>query len=145
VAAALVEVADARFQDHLVGAARGAGILPDDYRVPDHARRNTPEGLAARLGPHRPVLPSLPFGSDLTPEELALARALRHVAGLASLRAWPAVDLAHARAVAAAPPPTAAPFLARMGLERPRSLRERAWRRLVLYGLSATGALTPDA
>ena len=145
VAAALVEVADARFQRQLVAAARGAGILPDDYRVPDHARRNTPEGLAVRLGPHRPVLPSLPFGSDLTPEELALARALRHVAGLASLRAWPAVDLAHARAVAAAPPPTAAPFLARMGLERPRSLRERAWRRLVLYGLSATGALTPDA
>jgi hypothetical protein len=126
-----------------VASAQGAGLLPDDYRVPDHARRNTPEALAARLGPHRPILPSLPFGSDLTPEELALAGALRHVAGLASLKAWPAVELAHARAVAATPPPAAAPFLERMGLARPRTLRERAWRRLVLYGLSATGALGP--
>jgi hypothetical protein len=110
--------------------------------VPAHARANLPEALADRLGPHRAALPELPFGSEVTAEELTLARALRRVQDLGSLRNWPAVDLARARAaVGAGVPDAARPYLARLGLDAPRTLRERAWQRAVTYGLSAVGAL----
>jgi acyl-CoA hydrolase len=141
VAAALVEVADSRFQDELVASAQREGILPADYRVPDRCRSNTPAALARTLAPHRASLPSLPFGTDLTEEELILAQALGHVAGLASTRGVRSLDLATARRAAGRPPKAALPYLARLGLDHPRTLKEQAWQRLVTYGLALVGAL----
>ena len=142
---ALLEVADARFHDELAGAARGAGILPDGYRVPDRCRANTPEGLARKLADHQASLPRLPFGSDITDEELTLIRALRHVQGLASPRGVRGVSLGRARRAVGAPPEAARPYLARMGLERPSGVKEQAMARLVTYGLEAVGALRPSS
>jgi hypothetical protein len=140
VAAALVEVADARFQDELMASARDAGLLPTDHEVSDRARGNTPARLAEDVASHRAHLPELPFGSELTADEVALGKALRHVDHLVRGRRWRDVGAGALRA-AASPPAAATPYLARMGLDDPSSWRERAWQRVVSYGLAATGAL----
>ena len=79
VIAALVDVMDARFQQGLVRDAQRTGKLPSSYRIPDRARTNVPERIAAQLRPFRDhgLFSEYPFGSDLTPEERTLGRALR--------------------------------------------------------------------
>ena len=87
------------------------------------------------------LLPELPFGSDLTREEITLARALR---GLRDRLGWELVKspprpgqlLKALRAPAAA-----RPYLERMELDRPRGLEERALRRAVLLALALEGAI----
>ncbi|TVQ34807.1 MAG: hypothetical protein EA356_09470 [Geminicoccaceae bacterium] len=75
--AALLQIADSRFQGELEDAAKSAGKLPASWRLPETARRNTPEALQAWLSPHRDeLLPSFPFGTDFTEIERRLLPAL---------------------------------------------------------------------
>ena len=55
VAGALIAIADRRFQDGLAARAIAAGKLPRGWRVPEAARGNTPEALAAAPGAARPA------------------------------------------------------------------------------------------
>ncbi len=131
---AMLAIADARFQDGLVEAAIAARKLPRDFRVPDAWRRNTPGGLAARLGParRRGVLPDWPFGSDFDAVERELLPVLGRLRALSrSRRGWPALAAALWRG---GPPAPAA--LARMGLDAPRGWRERAFARLLRAALA---------
>jgi len=68
VIAAMLQVADSRFQDELARAAKDAGKLPKSYEIPASHRENAPERIAAALKPAREagLLPSFPFGSDFT-------------------------------------------------------------------------------
>jgi hypothetical protein len=77
--AAMVQIADSRFQDDLLKDARRANKIDAGYRVPEEFRHNTPERLAEAFAtPRRAGLFSeYPFGTDLTREEIDLARALR--------------------------------------------------------------------
>jgi acyl-CoA hydrolase len=130
VAEALIGVADSRCQDDLVRAAVDAGRLPSGWRVPDHARANLPERLhdvAARVEV-RDLLPRFPLGSELSEVELGLVEALR------GLKKRP-VSLA-AAGLAVRPPGRAQPYLDRMELAEPHSLRERVLRRALVYALS---------
>ena len=75
-----------------------------------------------------------PFGSDFTPEELVLARALRHLA--ASTGHWTGKVRMLARALAAAPAEAGlAPYLARMSLANPSGGAESLQRRLLVTAL----------
>src|SRR4029450_6202474 len=53
IASALVEVMDAGFQGSLVADAMRAGKLPRGYRIPEAARANRSDRLAARFGSPR--------------------------------------------------------------------------------------------
>ena len=148
VAAALLNVADSRFQPELLRRAQRAGKLPRGHAIPDRFRENTPERLARALAPHRAagLLPTFPQGTDLTPEELALGRALRGLRKRLTVRGSPGSPRSigtFGRAVgrALAPPAAAKPYLERMQLERPRNLRERLLRSVVLFALAADGAI----
>lgn len=137
VATALVDVMDARFQDEFVAAARRAGKLPRDFRIPDHARANRPEVVAQRLAQwqQQDLFQELPFGSEFTAEELRLIRALRSLATRATTWRGRAHLL---RQIAKAEPesPALQSLLARLSLTAPRSMRERLQRRLVAAALS---------
>src|SRR5215469_16818840 len=50
---ALLNVADSRFQEPLLAAARAAGKIRADYRIPETCRDNTPQRLARALAAHR--------------------------------------------------------------------------------------------
>ena len=136
---ALLEVADARFQEELLARARAAGKIRPDYRLPDACRDNTPARLERAFATHRRqgFFSEYPFGTDLTAEEIALARALRHLeARTATLPGKLATTTA--AALRGNPGPRHAAALARMGLERPHGIGEWLWRRLVTLGLDAT-------
>ena len=77
----LVAVADSRFQDELVRQAKAHGKLEAHYEIPERYRANTPKALQAKLAPWAKagLLPDFPFGTDLTPEELHLAVALKRL------------------------------------------------------------------
>jgi len=142
VATALIEIADARYQDDLLEAARRAGKVSEDYRIPDRARANRPERLEEILVPYRRsgLFEPFPFGTDLTQEELVLKKALSalkrvlkgqelHLPGPDEIRKTVAV------------PESAKPYLERMGLEDPHGAREVLLQRAVVYALASIDAL----
>ena len=67
VIAAMLQVADSRFQPELLRAARDAGKISKSYEIPAAFRENTPERIEAALKPLS--LPPFPFGTDFTPVE----------------------------------------------------------------------------
>ncbi len=72
VAAAMLAIADSRFQPGLLAAVQRAGKLPGAYRIPDAHRNNLPQALEAAFAPHRAAgrFGALPYGTDLSDEEL---------------------------------------------------------------------------
>lgn len=76
--AAMASIADAAAQAPLLAAARKAGKLAGDFTPPAAWAGNRRERLAERLSPFRRsgVLPDYPMGSDFTPVEQRLAKAL---------------------------------------------------------------------
>jgi len=136
---ALLKIADSRFQEELLARARAAGKLRADFRLPAAFRHNLPQRLALALRAHRQrgLFSEYPFGTDLTAEEIALARALKY---LAARSATPLARLTTAAAalVHRLPAKRHAAALRRMALERPRGVAERLQRRLVAFGLDGT-------
>ncbi|HET9447143.1 MAG TPA: acetyl-CoA hydrolase/transferase C-terminal domain-containing protein, partial [Steroidobacteraceae bacterium] len=133
---ALLAIMDSRFQHRFVADAQRAGKLPRDYRVADAACNNHPQRLRERFAPWRArdIFEDLPFGSDLTPEEVVLAKALRGLkAATNSLtgKASATMKAMFADATAA----RLQPYLARMGLTAPKSFGERLQRGLVAVAL----------
>jgi len=140
VIAAMLGVADSRFQDELARAAKDTGKLPKGYQIPTACRENLPERVARALKPAREagLLPSFPFGSDFTDVEQRLIPALQtlqdaqhtplRLAGLL----W--------QGLARTPDAAAEQCLARLGLDRPKTLTERLYRALVGAALAESGA-----
>ena len=73
-----LKIADSRFQDALLKEAKRAGKVRANYEIPDHARNNRPERLERELARYRArdMFPAFLFGTDLTPEEVLLRKAL---------------------------------------------------------------------
>ena len=140
--AALLNICDSRFQQSLLERARAAGKLGAHHRIPEQFRANTPARLERALAPLRAAgyFSEYPFGTDLTAEEAALARALKFLesatgstwdrlltAGRALLYGGRIEVEAHRAS------------LERMGLAQPSDLRERLERRLVAFALARSG------
>ena len=136
VATALLAIADSRFQPALLAEAQQAGKLPASYRIPDAQRANLPERLERALAPHRAAgrFGALPFGTDLSPEEVRLGGALRRLKARSETLAGKAgIGAAMLRALPRDAETRA--LLERMGLAEPRTFRERIYRRLVAAAL----------
>jgi acyl-CoA hydrolase len=136
VIAAMLQVADTRFQDDLARQAKDAGKLPKNYEIPAAHRDNHPERIARALKPAREagLLPSFPFGTDFTEVEQRLIPALQilqdaervplSLAGLLWQGGTGQSDAADREC------------LARLGLDRPATLTERTYRALVSAALA---------
>jgi hypothetical protein len=132
--AAMIGIADARFQGRLAADAQRAGKLERSFSLPGHAAANTPERLEAALGPARRegLLPAFPLGSDLNEVEQFL------VGPLLNLKRAPYRDLARMFLAGMSKGPAAvseAAALERLGLAAPVSLEERVLRALVAGAL----------
>jgi Acetyl-CoA hydrolase/transferase C-terminal domain len=137
--AAMLQVADSRFQDELAKIAKDAGKLPRNFEIPRVHRENYPERIMDALKPAREagLLPSFPFGSDFTDVEQRLIPALQLLreAQRTPLRLpgllWQGMTQ----------PPDAARLecLARLGLDRPTTFAERGYRALVNAALARSG------
>jgi hypothetical protein len=138
VAAALIAITDARFQESLAERAKAAGKLARDWRIPQDAVENTPERLAMRMAPlvDRGLLPLFPLGSDFDADEQRLVPALQWLKRNAS--DWRGRITLAAGLAGVAPDAAEATALARMGLATPKGLKEHLMRRLVALALSRT-------
>src|SRR5258708_13169012 len=72
--AALLNIADSRFQDGLKREAQAAGKLRLDHRIPDFLRNKTPRAFDERfiLAPAPPLFSAFPFAPAFTRHELLL-------------------------------------------------------------------------
>jgi len=132
VCAAMIAVSDSRFQPQLVAAAIGAGKLPRNYQVPAQHRHNNPERVQTiiRKVQSEGELPTFPFGSDFTAQELKLAQILKSLAKKNPAQLLPMVLKGLSTSAA-----LHTEDLQRLQLQAPRGLKNRIERLIVLGAL----------
>jgi acyl-CoA hydrolase len=132
---AMLSIAESRFHDELLRAARRANKIEPGLRLPAAATNNEPARIEAALGPRRErsILPAFPFESGFTDEEETLAVALTGLTEMSPFRAFGGT----LRTMLTASPPQSqeTALLRRMDLESPVSLRDRFTRALILFAL----------
>ncbi|MGH6871317.1 MAG: acetyl-CoA hydrolase/transferase C-terminal domain-containing protein [Rhizomicrobium sp.] len=131
VIAAMLAVADSRFQPELLRAAKDARKIAPDYEIPTAHRDNTPERIERALAPLRDRLPPFPFGTDFTDVEQRLIPALQILKEAASS---PLQVVALATLGLRARPDAEA--LSRMDLNAVHNLRDRLYRLLLNAALA---------
>jgi acyl-CoA hydrolase len=131
IAAALISIADSRFQDELAAKAKAAGKLPRTWRAPQHARENTPRRLAA-LG----RLPMFPLGTDFDADEQRLIPALQWLKK--STATWTGKLGLLGALSNEAPSELEASALSRMGLPGGGSIKELLLQRILALALRRT-------
>jgi hypothetical protein len=131
VIAAMLQVADSRFQDDLMRQAKDAGKLPRNFEIPAAYRDNRPEKIVAALKPAREaaLLPSFPFGSDFTDVEQRLIPALQVLQD--AQRTPQRLPGLLWQGLTGTPDASDRECLARLGLDQPATWFERAYRALV--------------
>jgi acyl-CoA hydrolase len=136
VIAALLNIADSRFQDALKCEAQAAGKLRRDYRIPDIHRNNFPRALHESfiLARARGLFSEFPFGTDFTSEEIVLAKALGNLR-TNTAAAWPRVKTAAQALMTRGTPAAVKPYLERMALNSPQTRQEWLWQRLLVREL----------
>jgi hypothetical protein len=140
VIAAMLQVADSRFQDELARQAKDSGKLPKNFEIPAAYRDNHPERIANALKPAREagLLPLFPFGSDFTDVEQRLIPALRLLQDAQGApRRLPRLLW---QGFTGHPDAADIECLARLGLDRPVTLAEHAYRALVSAALARSRA-----
>ncbi|GEC14712.1 acetyl-CoA hydrolase/transferase C-terminal domain-containing protein [Nitrobacter winogradskyi] len=130
VIAAMLNVADSRFQAELMRQAKDAGKLPKSHEIPAAHRENFADRIKAALRPAHAagLLPRFPFGSDFTEVEQRLIPALE------TLRDASRSPLSIMGLLMKGLRPGDASFqpaLARMGLDHPTTFSDRLYRALL--------------
>lgn len=126
--AAMLAITDSRFQGELLRQAKDAGKIARSFELPPSARNNTPEAIeddlrdAAGAG----LLPAFPFGTDFTDVEQRLMPPLQALksASPAGLAAMAVRGLTSGSG-------GDEECLARLGLAKPRTLKDRFYAALV--------------
>jgi acyl-CoA hydrolase len=135
----LLNITDSRFQGGLIEQAQKAGKLPKDFQLDPRFLHNTPERLQDIASRFPSLFTEYPLGSDFTPQERDLLRALNWLKS--KLKLTEILELG--KATLDAPEPDAyAEHLQRMQLDQPQGLREELYQRLLLAGLHNTAGLT---
>jgi acyl-CoA hydrolase len=138
----LINIADSRFQSELLEFAKNHGKLERDYRIPFEARNNTPERLQEALSPlsKAGLLPSYPFGTDLTDQELALAASLRKIKALSD-EPGQFISASFKALLHRGDEEAARPFLERIHLEHPETTKDFLIQQLLMMELEERGLL----
>jgi Acetyl-CoA hydrolase/transferase C-terminal domain len=136
VIAAMLQVADSRFQEELARQAKDAGKLSKNFEIPAAYRENHPGRIAGALKPAREagLLPSFPFGSDFTDTEQRLIPALQSLQD--AQRSPQRLPGLLWQGLTRNPDAADQKCLARLGLDRPATLSERVYRALVNAALA---------
>ena len=136
--AAMIDIADSRFQEELLRDAKRANKIDAGYRIPASRRHNTPERLEQAFAAHRRagLFSEYPFGTDLTREEIELAGALRWLKDATGGTAGRVATIA--RALLTAPRAEDRRLLERLRLAEPKNAGERLNAKLVSLALRAS-------
>jgi Acetyl-CoA hydrolase/transferase C-terminal domain len=134
--AAMLDIADSRFQPELLATAKAAGKIEADYEISPAARNNTPKRIATALGGMKKSFPLFPFGTDFTDEEQLLLPALAKLKAASGSKqallklAWrgSSVELPREKEEA----------LKRIGFDRPSGMKNLFYAALIRAALSET-------
>jgi acyl-CoA hydrolase len=134
--AAMINVADSRFQKQLLDQAKKAKKIPMDYEIPEIYRHNTPDKIVKLLKPYQDqgYFQPFPFGTDLLPDDIALGGSLKAMKGLAAgypLKLVKGLLLELIRPI----PKSAQRHIERMKLTEPASIKERIMRKMIIFAL----------
>ncbi|WP_417765170.1 acetyl-CoA hydrolase/transferase C-terminal domain-containing protein [Spongiibacter tropicus] len=127
VAAALIGIADSRFQPALIREAQQRGKLPADFSLPEARRQNTPEKIQHRIaeGERSGLCPRFPLGCDFSDLELEAGALLIRL----SRMTWrEKVQLLWRGSSASG---RQQEILQRLALDSPENLHEKILRRLI--------------
>jgi hypothetical protein len=88
VVAAMLSIADSRFQNELMRQAKDAGKIESAFEIPAGSRDNSPERIDRALKPTRTagLLEPFPFGTDFTQVEQRLIPALTRLASASPIQ-----------------------------------------------------------
>jgi Acetyl-CoA hydrolase/transferase C-terminal domain len=88
VIAAMLSIADSRFQSELVRQAKDSGKIENGFELPAACRENTPERIetALRTAYDSGLIPPFPFGTDFTQTEQRLIPALTRLSSASSIQ-----------------------------------------------------------
>lgn len=77
----LLNITDSRFQKELLNKAKKFNKLSKDYQIPMRFKNNLPETISNNMDflKKKGICPPFPFGTDFTPEELKIAKALKRL------------------------------------------------------------------
>ena len=139
VVAAMLSIADSRFQPELLRQAKDAGKIPRTFEIASARRENVSERIERALKPirDRGALPLFPFGTDFSETERSLIPALQFLK-TASASPWRMARLALEGSFAGGRSEKAAAGLTRMGLADSKGLRDRLYAALLRAALSRT-------
>jgi hypothetical protein len=142
VIAELLNISDSRFQGELLEQAKRAGKIDPSYTIPEPFRHNTPERINAFVRKYREkgVLAAYPFGTEITEEEGVIGRALKDFKHRMTVNKAVALK-GLARNFFRKVPSGAQPYLERLKLSNPLSIREKMMQKVVVYALESSGSL----
>jgi acyl-CoA hydrolase len=133
VIAAMLSIADSRFQSALLHRAIDAGKLPKSFQIPAYARENTPERIARALAPFRArgLLPPFPFGSDFDTVEQRLITALQSLKDASAGEPLRLFTFLFGGLMGKAESDSDRAALARIALDQPKNFSDRLYATLV--------------
>ncbi len=136
----LLNITDSRFQEKLLKKAIKHMKIPKGYRIPDKFRYNLPEKINNIMLKYKKqgVIKDFPFGTDFTKEELVLGKALKTLAKGDILTKLKAAAFIFEKKDY---PSSAKPYLQRMKLDSPRTVKEKLMQKIVLYALRNINAI----
>ena len=136
VIAALLNVADSRFQEQLLAEAKAHKKIREDYQIPEEYRNNYPQSYSLQLKKFKEAghFQKYPFGTDLTEEEQVLSIALKR------LKSKSQSNIQYIRLLSSALASTEAPlkyekYLKRMNLYPVKDLKETLFSKLLIQEL----------
>jgi hypothetical protein len=140
----LIKVADSRFQDELIEIAKTAGKLASSFVLDPRYANNRPELVSELLSAakQKGLFPLFPLGTDLTDEEIALARTLREIKAMMD-EPGEVIKSIIKSVIHKVDLEAAEPYLERIGLLHPDSSKELLLQQLLLMELEEHGYLKP--
>lgn len=131
----MLAITDSRFQHELLREAHRHGKIERNFVLPEAWQQNHPDRLRDALAPARSAgrIGAFPFGSDLTDDELKIAKVLKFLKAETSTGAGKLKTLARAFLGGYQ---ADAKYLQRMGLNDPADNEERMFARLLGYGFA---------
>jgi hypothetical protein len=141
VMAALINIADSRFQAGLLAKAKEAGKIAADYQIPAQYCNNFPEALNAKfkIFLDAGLFPPFPFGNDFTDEELVLSKALKGLKAKMGNKVGTMAGGIFNVIKGGDVPEKAMPYLRRMKLDHPLNFKDKVVQSLLVAALVEAG------
>lgn len=145
VVEAMLKIADSRFQEGLLSAARNANKIAQNWQIPSRYRNNLPARITGTLGAAREaqLLPEFPLGTEFTVEERRLLPVMQLIKQQSHSRA--ALASLVFSGLSYSPDEEDESCLARLKLRQPATIKERLLNLLIRGAIKKSRAASGES